>query len=242
MLELRNAAPPAAPAAAPAPPTRLLTPDEIAEWSPEMISVVQRAAREIYEPVVANLRGRLDRLEQGFRAQDATVKQVAQVTAQTAEDKFEADLTANAGGTYDWKAINNDPNFLDFLQQADTFSGKKRHDLFLEAAGQLDAGRVSAFFGAYAQAKGIAAARPLDGGNSPGSSTAAPTVDPLSLVAPGPAAPAPAASVPAAGKIWTQAEVLAPYDDYHRGAITEQEFKVREAAALKAVAEGRVRG
>jgi hypothetical protein len=241
LAELQRTAAPAAPAAAPTPPPSLVSASEREEFGPDLIDVAQRAAREQYLPLITALQGRVARLEQTIAQQSQTVQRVEAVAAQTAEQKFEADLTAAAAAAgYDWKAINLDPKFLDFLDEEDTFSGEKRLSLFQRAAQQLDAKRVSSFFGAYA--KGMTAARPLDGGNSPASGTAAPIVDPRSLVTPGPAAPAPATTAPANGKIWTQAEVEKVYDDRMKQRITAEQFAVQEAAVLKAINEGRVRG
>ena len=50
-----------------------------------------------------------------------------------------------------WKQINSDPRFVEWLKQADGFGGGTRHDTLAQARANLDSKTVASLFSAYAQ-------------------------------------------------------------------------------------------
>ena len=76
-----------------------------------------------------------------------------------------------------WKAINRSDEFKGWLQQPDIFSGRRRHEMLMEAFSRHETGRVVAFFqGFMSEAAGLpqnpsspgTSAPPLPNGNGSG--------------------------------------------------------------------------
>lgn len=224
-----------APAAEPPQRQKLLTDDEVRDYGEDMISVIKRAAREEFEVRMVQLAGRLDRLEQLAKQVDQRATAAHSVAAETAEDRYWSRLLDKVPS---FEQINVSQDFLDWLEERDSFTGKKRGALLQEAHQQMNVERVAAFFERFAQDKGIAAS-PAPGG-SQGKPANAPTVDLASMAAPAPAAPAPSTTRPANGKVWTTQEVEKLYNDRMRNRITPEEFAKREQEIFRAVSEGRI--
>lgn len=236
-LVARMMSPTAAAPAADARATSHVTEAERAEFGDDLLSFVQRAARDEWLPRVSLLETTIARLQASLQQVGTTVQQTSAAVAETASDKFYSYLDKHVGA--EWKVINKDPKFLDWLQEPDKFSGVKRNDLFLNAANQLDAPRISEFFKAYATHTGMSLGTASDGANTRAPS--GPAVDPQSLVTPGTAAPAQTnTGATKAGKVWTRAEVTELYDRKTKGKISPAEFAAKERDLQLAMTEGRV--
>src|SRR5262252_2141700 len=116
------------------PPTtmNLLTEQEMADYGPEFIDVVRRAAREEAAPLheeIRNLRGQLGMVQQ------------------ETSNAFLTRMNATISGMVpDWEQINRHPQFIEWVSLPETYSGVIRQQLMQEAWNNGDAHRVAAFF------------------------------------------------------------------------------------------------
>jgi hypothetical protein len=126
---------PAAPPPGAAPNAPLLTEQEVADYGPEFIDVVRRAASEVAAPLQAEIAH--------LRSQLGTVQQET-------GNAFLTRMHATIGGLVpDWEQINRDQRFMDWVKLPDMFSGAIRQQLMQEAWNNGDAVRVAAFFRAF---------------------------------------------------------------------------------------------
>lgn len=210
-----------------------ITPEEIEQWGPDLIGVIEKKAREIANKETMELKEQLRQL--GGRVQH--VGEAAQINARQ-------QMTKTLDGhprVSNWRELNNDDEFIGWLQYPDPLSGEKRHDMLRKAWDQNDASRVAAFFESFLAEAGRAVPRPAQQGNG-----AAPPSKPSleSFAAPGkPRSAAPSPQNAAAKETVTTGDISRFYADKTAG-----RFKGREADAdayereiFQAQTEGRVR-
>jgi hypothetical protein len=126
---------PATPPNGATPGTPLVTEQELADYGPEFIDVVRRAATEVAAPLQAEIAH--------LRSQLGTVQQET-------GNAFLTRMHATIGGIVpDWEQINRDQRFMDWVKLPDMFSGAIRQQLMQEAWNNGDAVRVAAFFRAF---------------------------------------------------------------------------------------------
>jgi hypothetical protein len=123
---------------------KLLTPEEETDYGEEMLSVVGKRAREELTPEVETLKQRLERLE-------GRVEGVGNVMARTEQQKMYDNLNHDVPN---WQQINVDQGFKDWLQVPDPYSGRKRHDMLMDAFTRQDTQRVIQFFKGFAEVTG----------------------------------------------------------------------------------------
>lgn len=221
--------------AAPAPaPVNLITDQDKADFGEDMIDFVGRVVKQAYGATIDGLLRRIGTLEGQLRQVGQQAQTAQQSSEEIAAQRYFQRLDELVPN---WQAINDDPAFVDWLKNRDTFSRKTRHELLKSAHAEADAETVAAFFNAYLREKGTPAAAPAP---APTPVPPAPSVDPATLVAPTPSnAPAPSVN-PRNGKIWTQAEIEQVYDDRIKKRITPEKFAEQEAEIQRALLEGRV--
>lgn len=128
MVQQMRAAPPAAPTSV----ESLLTPEEIQDYGPEFIDLVKRASADATRPLLAEI-GRL-------QAQLSHVGQkVEGQRIESMHDKMDAMFPR-------WRELNSDPQFIEWSNLHDTYSGAIRKKLMQEAWDSGDARRCTAFF------------------------------------------------------------------------------------------------
>src|SRR5262245_2589577 len=137
----------APPAGTPAAPKKLVQDEEIREFGADLIDVVRRAAREeIAQQVPAVVEQRVapvaQRVDQVAQAAGSVVKSVQQNDQQSVLDLL-ADKVPN------WTTVNEDPEFLAWLDQRDSYSGARRGDMLSQAYKAHDGPRVVAFFNGF---------------------------------------------------------------------------------------------
>lgn len=229
---LTQLATPAAPKPTAPTPLALLSAKEREEYGDEFVVVVQKAAREAIEPLIARVTGRLERLETSMRDVAPKIETAHNLAAQTQEDRFFAQLSA---ALPDWEAVNLEPALLDWLTKTDKLSGSTYRAMLDKASAELNAERVAAVFTTYL----------TEQGRSPGAQTAQPTnrppVDPASLVSPSTSASRPPNANPQQGVVLSMAEIDEMYRKKRRGQYTPQEWVDVEAKINRAMTEGRIR-
>jgi len=133
-LQAEGVQPPAEPQ--PPPKPQLVTPEEVADFGEDLLNVVGKRAREEYAPEFEQLASRLRQLETRVDGTTSVIQRSQQ------QDMYET-LT---GEVANWRDINRSENFKTWLQHPDMFSGRRRHDLLMEAFSRHETPRVVAFF------------------------------------------------------------------------------------------------
>ena len=215
---------PAAPA-----PTRLITDQEVTEYGAEFLSVVGKKAREELAAEMSNMDRRFSDLE-------GRVQGVTQVTAMTERDRMEASITS---AIPNWREVNFDENFLQWLRLPDAYSGVIRQTLLTQAYEHNETARVLAFFNGFLSEEAAEAPR--------GAQPVVPVVTPQGKVpletfaAPGRAKTAAASQhAPAEKPTFSRAQIAKFYTDVAAGKFRGRD-DVRdqtEAAIFAAQAEG----
>lgn len=186
-------------------PTSLMTDEDVQQWGPEMLDMIERKAREKFDPIVNGLKSQIEELK-------TNLQNVGGVMQQDARSRMLDDLTK---ALPNWKEVNKNEKFMNWLVLPDTYSGAIRDELLQRAYAANDTPRVLAFFNGFL-AEEAALAPPL------------PTPDPVltpavnkvpleTLAAPGRAKTAATLDVPAEKPSFTRAQVSQFYTDVAQG-------------------------
>lgn len=216
----------------------MLTQEEREQYGDEFLGVVAKKAHEIVGPLKRELEDKIKHL-------NSQLGSVGQHVDTAAKDRMFTSLDKQIP---DWREVNNDPNFVQWLQLPDTYSGAIRHNLLKEAFNRNDSGRVAAFFNGFLAEEAATApqGQPRNQGapsQTNGSGTQQPPRTSLeTLAAPGRAKSA-AAQAPAEKPIFTRAQIAAFYTAAAAGKYEgrEKEKDKLEAQIFSAQQEGRIR-
>lgn len=190
---------------------KLITPEEENDYGQDFLKVVGKKAKEELLPVISKYEAKIAELEE----------RLAGVNGYVAQDARGRMLTVLDDKLPDWREINRDENFVNWLQLPDLYSGDIRHNLLKAAYERNDATRVLAFFNGFLAEE--AAMSPAEARQEE-TRAPAPVLDPKSLAAPGRAKSAAAQSAPAEKPIFTRAQIAKFYADAAAG-----KFKGRDA-------------
>lgn len=225
-----------APAPAPAPAAPRFTQQQLDEFGEETLAMVQQLAAAQTQPLLdrieqlqqqlAGVEGRTERLQRD-------TQQAVQTQRQTAGQLYLGHLDRMIPG---WRAVNDDPGFVTWLEGYEPLSGEKLGDLLQKAHSSLDHARVASIFSAY---------KPdLANGNPPPAAAPAapkaPTVDPTTVVAPSTSASSASPAPPPPGEVYTQAMYDKAMDDKLKKRITPAQFEAFEQKFFAAARDGRV--
>jgi hypothetical protein len=114
-------------------------------YGPEMIDLINRRASEIVAKQMEALQPQLEQTR-------AQVTELAQRQYQSAEDEFYGELEA---AVPDWKAINADQRFIDWLAEVDPMFGVSRQTAMDHAARVMSHAQAASLFNAYKTASGM---------------------------------------------------------------------------------------
>jgi hypothetical protein len=162
---------------------------------------------------------------------------------QSTQDRVLQALDADAELGTHWRALDVNPDFLAWCDQADPFAGRKRLDLLREAFGQGDVVRVGRFYKTYiAEHTATQTPATTPAQTAPAEQADRPTLE--SLAEPGrPTGSGPNNSGAPEKRIWTTRDITAFYRD-----VQKDRFKNNEAERLRlemdifaAPLEGRLR-
>ncbi len=120
-----------------------MTEDELAEWGPELVSLVERIAGKKLAGFNSN-NAEIDALKE-------SVESLTKEKADHAKASFFSTLSARVPS---WKAVNDDPKFHAFLSkqlmdERGYSTGKTRQDLLNDAEQQLNGEAVAAIFNEF---------------------------------------------------------------------------------------------
>ena len=125
---------------------KLITDQEAEEYGEEFLNVVAKRAKEEYVPEFEELAERLKRLE-------GRVEGVGTVIEKNQTQDIYQTLATSVPN---WREVNRSDQFKSWLQQPDSYSGRRRHDLLTDAFTRHEASRVVAFFrGFLTEATGL---------------------------------------------------------------------------------------
>lgn len=233
LLAVMQAAPPD-PAPAPAPAPSGITDEERAQFGPDLIDVIERAAAAKIMPQV----------ESQIAPVKTSVEQVSQSAGQAAEQQArsdrEATLAALEAAVPNWVQQNEDQGFLQWLNENDAYAGVPRGQLLTQAFQANDATRVIAFFKGFQQENAVVTPEPAP----------APAVEPQvkldELTAPGTPKPGTTSAPNESGKRqWSRNDISALYaqkNEYvKKGQPIPDELQIAERDLIAAQREGRIR-
>ena len=181
-----------------------LTQDDVTNFGHEIIDLIQRGSRQAMAPV-------LDRLEE----RDEQLREGLQRATKTAIDHALDTAVPN------WREVNQDPRWFQWLNSPEPYSGYRRQDLLNDATAKGDAGRVIVIF------KGFIAAA----GGQP-----APSSRPASVL------PASYPAQSSRGRTYSREDITRMAALHRRKAISDAEYARWENEFIRAANEGRVKG
>lgn len=196
------------------------TDKEIEDYG-ELLPIVARLANNMVRPT-------LEKLEAELAKTKAAAGTVATAQIKTGRDSMFATMDLRLPP---WRQINEDENFLAWLDQVDIMSGISRRNSLSAAFNALDTTRVLGIFERFVQEDSVRR------------STFAPQVDPNTLIAPG-VPRGGAAEAPGGAndrKIWTESEIKNFYTRVRKRQVSQEEYAKFSADIASATAEGRIR-
>jgi hypothetical protein len=208
---------------APAPPS-YVTEKDVQDYGTDLVDFTQRAAVQAVAP-------HLQALEQ----------QNVELQRRLADEaRARLDMRVEAA-VPNFREIDRDPRWLQWLLGIDLLSGRVRQTLLNEAIASANAPRVISFFNGFRQEEAAT------GHSEPAPSSRTlrePAIDLGSLAAPGRARPATGgdASMPSDRPTYTRAQIAQLYSAHRKGAYVgrEAEWARQEADIIAAGAERRV--
>lgn len=219
------------------PPRRLVKDEEIQEFGPDLYDFIQRAAEE---RLAAQMGQVTQTVEQRVAKAEQTAQGVAAAVAQSEEDRVIQMLFAEVP---QWTKLNEDQEFLTWLNQRDPFSGQLRGEMLSQAFEAHDGPRVVAFFKGFLNENAVVTPQPP----APPAGKKQPEGQSLEgLVAPGTPKAGPQAGAPneAGKRVWTQPDITALYARINeftkKGKAAPKELQAQERDLIAAQAEGRI--
>lgn len=212
--------------------SRLITPEEEKDYGSEFLSVVGKKAKEELTPEVSKLRKEIASLKHQLNG-------VGNYVVGNARERMENTMNEQLPN---WKEVNVNPEFLNWLKLPDAYSGAIRHELLKAAYERNDAPRVMAFFKGFLAEE--AATNPAERGpDLPSGATVQPKISLETLAAPGRAKTAAATSAPAEKPSFTRAMISKFYADSAAGRYRGKEAEKDriERQIFEAEREGRIR-
>ena len=200
-----------------------VTPKEIEDYG-ELLPIVAKMARNMIKPTASKLEAELNKTRQAAgTVAAAQIEQSKNLMFQT--------MDANPA-IQGWRQINEDDNFLAWLDSVDIFSGTTRRVALTNAFQALDTARVTAIFEKFIQE------------DSARRSASGPLVNRDTLIAPGTPrggsteAPGGAAN---GKRILSEGEIKDFYSRVRRKQVTAEEYGRFSAEIAAATAEGRIK-
>lgn len=215
------------------------TEEEKNEYGADFMAVVAKQARRVSAPLVRELEEKVGQLEQELGR-----------TRSVSQNQGRAQMFAYMDAEIpSWRQVNDNPDFLDWLDLQDPYSGVIRKKYLMDAFEQNDAPRVATFFkGFLTEEAALAPAGQIQQAPlapvTPAAASVAPAarVSLVSLAAPGRTSMA-AAHAPTADKpVYSRAQIAQFYAQVAAGKFRnrEQEKVATENLIVEATREGRI--
>lgn len=214
------------------------TPEEIEDYGEDLLDVMGRKARQIVEQ---EYRPKINELESTVSSLKAKLGETGERVGKFEQNEVFAQLDREVEN---WRKINVDPEFHEWLDQPDPYSGATRKELLLNAFNRKNAHQVKAFFNGYL--KENAAVEPSRADSQPSGQGGMDTGSRLNLenyVAPGVPKGGGDAGAPRDKRFWSSADIGKFYSDVQKGRFKsrpEDKAKI-EADIIAATREGRIK-
>lgn len=190
----------------------------------EVLPIMVKMAQNMIKPTAAKLERELERTRQAAGT-------VAKAQVKSGQEHLFATMDQRVP---QWKQINEDENFLAWLDRVDIIYGTSRRDILKTAFENLDTARVVAIFETFVQEDSVR--RSTEG---------RPQIDPSTLIAPGVprggAAEAPGGANSGSKRILTEGEIRDFYTRVRKQQVSTEQYAAFSAEIASATAEGRVR-
>lgn len=214
--------------------SKLVKPEEVAEYGADLYDFIKRTARESVLPEVdSRLRPMSQQVEQVSRSTASIVNNAAKTEEQKVHELLNTQVP-------NWLELNEDETFLAWLDQTDPYAGEPRAALLNRAYKRYDGPRVVAFFRGFLNENATVAPQTAP---APGKGT--PAVSLTSMVAPGTQRAGAQDGAPDGGnkRIYTQQDIAQFYKDVSGGkyARSVDRRNAIEADIFAAQREGRIR-
>jgi hypothetical protein len=214
---------------APPPQARsYITDKDVQNFGPDLIDLTQRSAVQVMEPRLREVADENLNLRRQI-AREAKARLDAQVEA----------------AVPNYRDIDQDPRWHDWLRLPDMLSGRIRQTLLNEAIAAANAPRVISFFRGFLNEEAATGHREPAVTPSPAAPPREPVIPLASLAAPGRVRPAGGgdSSLPPEKPFYTRAQISQNYRDKQRGlwAGRDAEWNQLERDMIQAPLEGRVR-
>lgn len=213
------------------------TPEEVADYGEDLLDVIGRKARMIVETEYLPQMNKLNSEVSTLRTQ---LGETGQKVGKFETNEVFAQLDATVK---DWRTINTDPVFHEWLDQTDPYSGQTRKDLMLNAFNRKNAHQVRAFFNGFMQENAAVVTPSADPQPSGQGGTQGSTLNLGDYIAPGTPKSGGDIGAPKEKRIWTNKEIGAFYSSVQKGHYKGRpDDKVRiEADIVAATREGRIK-
>ncbi|WXL27754.1 hypothetical protein WG219_10005 [Ectopseudomonas mendocina] len=198
-----------------------LSKEELEQFGPELIAVIQRIASKAAGPASTVGAAEVETLRQ-------EVGQLRDERQQDATARFWTDLEQ---AVPNFRQINDDQQFHAWLGEIDPFSGVPRQQLLINAQKELSAYRVAALFNAYTQAT-FAAAKP------PG--TQPPPIPPEQVQPAASRVGAETLQPATQQRMWSSADISQFYKDKAAGKYLPADAAALETDIFAAQSQGRI--
>lgn len=213
----------------PAPPVSSITDDEVKEFGPDLISVIDRKAREVAAPLneaLAAARAQLEALTQRNAHLEQSLNGVTQQQAKSVQEQFGTRLLSLVP---EFKVLNHDQNFLAWLSQVDPLDPHRRtlQDRLNEAVQLGDADTAASYFNTFKQQYAPPAAPKR-------------TVADISAQAQPASRSTPDAAPVNTGRMWSQDSISQFYADVSKGRYSPSEKTRIEGEIFRAQKENRI--
>jgi hypothetical protein len=205
------------------PAKKLVTQQDVDTFGGDLVDLIGRKAQEIAGEQVSALQATVKALE-------AKLSQTHQRVETSDDGRFFADL---AGLVPDYKEVNADPRWLQWLTVTEPLAGRTRQQLLDEAAAARDVARVARLFGAFKEslvpAQAVQAAQQQQVAQ-----------ELQRQVAPARSKGASAPVAPQATRVWTSRELNEHYRKVRMGELSPEQAARIESEINQAMTEGRI--
>ncbi|HKJ87540.1 MAG TPA: hypothetical protein VKA48_03440, partial [Gammaproteobacteria bacterium] len=181
---------------------------------------------------INTLEQRNERLAQQASEAANQVESVQQAQQKSQEDEFFDALNREVP---DWKQLNEDPGYIQWLGQIEPYTGRPMLELLREARQSLDAPRVIAFFRNYKQAQGLESDPSAEKQRQQEQKKQERQRDLERRTAPPETR---AGDTPQAAPHYSRERIAQVYKDYALGRMSDEEFAQHESAIREAQKNG----
>jgi len=202
-------------------PSKHITEKDVSDYGEDMVEFARRVSREEIAPLAQAVQMLMSRIDQ-VQTVVPVVKNVAESQAKSAHEAFYERLTARIP---DWRSVNENTKFHNWLLDVDPLSGLQRQTLLTDAHNNLDLNRVANIFDMGKEALGLAT--PVQSQASPTKKVNSETVVKLEKqIAPGRSSVSQVSPTQKSEKQWTRKDIA----DFFAAKLHGR-YKGREAEA-----------